>query len=133
MNALNPVTPVTILCPPDARRGPLHAYFAEHQDRLRDAARLLRGRSGLRLFHEVLAGLHGEAILSRRTMAELRRFEELLSLKHVADAGRPEAEYFAMIDPTDPAVEAVCRLTDGLRNAMQAYRALPRSPDGATR
>ncbi|ABG33490.1 hypothetical protein [Roseobacter denitrificans] len=44
---------------------------------------------------------------------------EILSLEHVHDTSRPDASYFAAIDPADPTVEEICLVTDRLRCALQ--------------
>lgn len=48
----------------------------------------------------------------------------LLMLENVHDPERPEAGFFALIDPADPAIEEICLLTDGFRNALEQAGAL---------
>ena len=43
---------------------------------------------------------------------------DILSLRRVDDLERPEATYFARLDPTDPWIEDVCCLTKFLAEAL---------------
>jgi len=45
----------------------------------------------------------------------------LLSLDRVDDPESLEASRFAQIDPADPAVEKICKLTDALRSHLLAF------------
>lgn len=56
--------------------------------------------------------------LTRATKKDLQAMLDILSLEHVDDFDRPEAGYFAAIDPADPVVANICLLTDGLRAAL---------------
>ncbi|CUH82696.1 hypothetical protein [Tropicibacter naphthalenivorans] len=55
--------------------------------------------------------------LTRRLHRELDVLDDLLSLRHVSDETSIEASRFSQIDPMDPAVEDICVLLDGLRDA----------------
>ena len=61
--------------------------------------------------------------------ADLQRLYELLSLTHVHDPDRPEAGYFAMIDPEWSAVEDICLLSDQLSDLLDAFGDQPDSRD----
>lgn len=113
------ITPTTMIFPPDAARGPIHACVAENLDGLRNAARLLGGQNGIRLFHEVLAALHHETSLSSWTKGRLRQMKALLFLKNTSDPNRPEAGYYAALTPAAPEVEEICLLTDIFCDALE--------------
>jgi hypothetical protein len=49
----------------------------------------------------------------------------LLTLEHVHDFDRPEAAYFAELDPEMPYIEEICLLTDGLTDALWETGILP--------
>lgn len=97
----------------------LREFAGHHREGLLNAAKLLGGRTGIRVVHEALEGLASEPVLSRRTWACLTSLLELLSLEHVHDQHREESARFAAIDPCDPVVEEICALTDGLRDALE--------------
>ena len=99
---------------------PIHGFFEEHRDALRNAARLLGGREGINLVDEIVDALSGEHDLPRRTIEFLHDLDDLLSLEHVGDSDRTESGYFAAIDIYDPIVDEICLLTDGLRTAIAA-------------
>jgi hypothetical protein len=61
--------------------------------------------------------------------ADLHRLYELLSLTHVHDPDRPEAGYFAMIDPEWSEVEDICLLSDQLSDLLGAFDNQPDSRD----
>ena len=60
------------------------------------------------------------APLSRRLNLALDAIEDLLSLRHVDDPDRIEAERFAAIEPEHPVVAELCLLLEGLRTARAA-------------
>ncbi|MFT7047475.1 MAG: hypothetical protein ACJAYH_002763 [Celeribacter sp.] len=49
----------------------------------------------------------------------------LLTLEHVHDFDRPEAAYFAELDPEMPYIEEICLLTDGLTDALWETASCP--------
>jgi len=80
---------------------------------------LLAGKPGAKLVWDVLDALTRTPKLTRRLQTHLAQMLEILSLEHVHDTNRPEAGYFARINPADPAIEEICLLTDRLRYALQ--------------
>lgn len=98
---------------------PLREFVGSHREALINAAELLGGPRGARLALDALDGLAFESVLSRRTRRRFAALLELLSLEHVHDETREEAARFAAIDPSDPVVEEICALTDGLRDALE--------------
>ena len=101
---------------------PLHAFVENHGDALVDGAAVLAGRGGARLARAVVDGLRDEPAPSRRLRRELDDLLDILSLEHVHDQSRQEAERFMIIDPASPCVEELCLLADGLRDAVEASR-----------
>ena len=97
---------------------PLRQFAETHRDALHHAAERLGGRRGTRLALDALDGLSSEFALSRRSRNRLLALHELLSLEHVHDEAREEASRFASIDPSDPVVEEICALADGMRDAL---------------
>ena len=107
----------------DASKQPIHQFFQEHRQALRQAVRLLGGADAAVLVDELTDALTREPVASPRTMALLQELDDLLSLENVDDPDRVECGHFAEIDPSDPIVEEICLLTDGLHNALHAQRA----------
>ena len=104
----------------------IHRFISAHRDALRNAARLLGGYNAIHLVDGIVDALDREHQPSRRTTDLLHDLEDLLALENVGDPDRVESGYFAMIDPSDPAVEEICLLTDQFREALHA---LPEHPD----
>ncbi|MFC2966813.1 hypothetical protein [Acidimangrovimonas pyrenivorans] len=98
---------------------PLRVFISDHLDGLRNAACLLAGARGGRLVDTIMDRLRDGARISRCTWLALRDLLGILTLEHVHDESRPEAGYFARIDPSDPVVDEICLLTDGLRAALE--------------
>ncbi|WP_102227145.1 hypothetical protein [Acidimangrovimonas sediminis] len=105
----------------DADHGdPLRIFMSNHLNGLRDAAGLLAGQRGVRLVETIADRLHNDTTrIARATWLAIRDLLGILTLEHVHDERRPEAGFFARIDPADPVVEEVCLLTDGLRAALE--------------
>ncbi|MEH6506201.1 MAG: hypothetical protein V7786_07980 [Sulfitobacter litoralis] len=107
---------------------PIHGFFEEHRDALRNAARLLGGREGVNFVEEIIDALSRDNDLSRRTIRLLYDLEDLLALENVGDPDRAETGYFSAIDILDPVVAEICLLTDGLRAAVAALPEVQRAP-----
>lgn len=97
----------------------LRLFFANHREGVVHAADLLGGRRGRRMACDLLEDLASGRSISRRTWAQLSALLELFSLEHVHEFGTEECSRFASIDPSDPVVEKICVLTDGLRDALE--------------
>lgn len=97
---------------------PLHVFIAQNSGALFHASRLLAGSSGAKCVTRVVDALSKAEPLTRATKKDLQAMLDILSLEHVDDFYRPEAGYFAAIDPADPVVADICLLTDGLREAL---------------
>lgn len=97
---------------------PVHAFFDRNQNGLRHAARLLGGDVSMRLVDNIHEALQSDARIARRTRISLEQLLNLLRLENVGDPDRPEMGFFAVIDPSDPIVEEICLLTEGLTAAL---------------
>ena len=97
---------------------PLRSFFETHHQAIESAAQLLGGERGTRLARELAEELSCGDAVSRRCRRRLDDLLALFALEHVGDPGREEAVYFARIDPSSPAVEEICLLTDMFRDAL---------------
>lgn len=113
---------------------PVHAYFEQNSEALRHAARLLGGYDAMQGVDRIYAALKADGNISRRTRLSLEALRDLLRLENVGDPDRVEMGFFAVIDPSDPVVEEICVLTDGLDSAIAEYVALRQraDPEGAS-
>ena len=111
---------------------PLYVFVQHHRQGLWHAAGLLGGKGGQRLVDEFITALAARPGLSPRAIRLLKRLLRLLSLEDVAVPDSVEAGCFAAIDPADPAVEEICLLTDGLREAATQTVAASRARRSAT-
>ena len=100
-----------------ARPDPLVSFFECHLDGLGNAAALLGGRAGADLVRDLAERFSRPGERSRGTERQLDRLEALLSLEHVHCEDTVEESAFASIDPTNPFIEEICLLVDGLRDA----------------
>lgn len=97
----------------------LRHFVLSYREALANAAALLAGARGARSVELLAAGLTECAEPSRRTWAALRDLLGILTLEHVHDPDREECALFAVLEPTDPRVEEICLLTDGLRDVLE--------------
>lgn len=113
---------------------PLHAYFEQNGEGLRHAARLLGGYDAMQRVDRIYAALQADVNISRLTRMSLDAVRGLLCLENVGDPDRVEMGFFAVIDPSDPIVEEICLLTDGLTAAIAEYDTLRQraDPEGAS-
>lgn len=97
----------------------LHHFVEENAEALQNAALLLGGPPWLKhveCLFETLWTLNSPRGRAGRDVAALH---DLLSLAHVHDPSRPEAAYFAALDPASPQIEEICLLADELRQAFE--------------
>tara|TARA_R110002020_G_scaffold67179_13_gene176615 strand:- start:7614 stop:7988 length:375 start_codon:yes stop_codon:yes gene_type:complete len=99
----------------------LREFTSTNYEALQNAALLLGGQQALGATIRTLDDVADQRALTRRMRADLHRLYELLSLTHVHDPERPEAGYFAMIDPEWSAVEGICLLSDQLSDLLEAF------------
>jgi hypothetical protein len=104
--------------PRDFLSAPFHTpYILANASAICSAAALLGGRAAEGRAQRLIDDLCLASSSTPRICRELDALEDLLSLEHVHDPDRVEAEHFALIDPMDPAVDEICLLLDGLREA----------------
>jgi len=96
----------------------LRQFVDTYADALYDAAALLAGGRGVMVVDRIVEGLAQQNGSNRRTIEALHDLTDILTLEHVDDLTRPEAHYFAAIDPSEPIVEEICLLTDELETIM---------------
>jgi hypothetical protein len=107
---------------------PVIAYVAEHETGLWHAARLLGGYEMARLVDRLAEALRQDPRLTARVRLMLDQVLSLLTLEHVHDPNRAEMAHFVVLDPSDPAVDEICLLADGLRDAIDRCEAVRRDP-----
>eukprot|EP00903_Cladosiphon_okamuranus_P019000 g17477.t1 len=99
---------------------PILAFFEEKHFEIWHAARLLGGYDASRIVDKCAARLEAIGCVDNQVLIMLDQILSTLSLEEVDDPDKPFMGFFAVIDPSDPAVEEICLLTDGLRDAMTA-------------
>ncbi|MDC0738932.1 hypothetical protein N6L24_11635 [Cognatishimia sp. SS12] len=101
----------------------LQEYLWSHSEGLQNAALVLGGMPAVKATNALIDDVCSSTVLNRRMMQSLTRLHELLSLEHVHDPDRPEAAYFATLDPAAPYVEDICLMADQLREHMEKLEA----------
>lgn len=109
------------ITPPSPSLRDLRVFAAEHANALVNAAALLAAAPGVRTALAALDGLGEPGRLTARTMRTLDQLVDILMLEHVHDPDRFESVCFAALNPSDPVVEEICLLADGLAAALEAY------------
>jgi hypothetical protein len=92
----------------------VQSFIAQNDMDLQNAVLLLGGSSALmrlQRFRRSLMSLDPKII---HLTQDLTWLNDLLSLEHVGDVDREESGYFSIIDPDDPAVWAICALTEAV-------------------
>ncbi|KZX97872.1 MULTISPECIES: hypothetical protein [unclassified Sulfitobacter] len=97
----------------------LHHFVEENAEALQNAALLLGGRPWLKRVQCLFEMLYTGNSLHGRAGRDVSALHDLLTLAHVHDPSRPEAAYFASLDPASPQVEEICLLADELRRAFE--------------
>ncbi len=108
------------LCPQQAAEAVLARFLLDHAEAPVTAAALLGEQPAVRRTARLLEDLVDAPRLTRHLRRELIELHRLLSLDRVDDPESLEAACFAQIDPTDPAVEEICKLTDAVRSHLLA-------------
>ncbi len=119
--------PTSIFSPEHAQcisSDPVLRFVSTHQDGLWHAARLLGGYASARLVEQCVEYLGQDRRVTPRTRIMLAQILSVLALENVDNPDLPYLGFFAVIDPSDPVVEEICLLTDGLTAAIAAYDAL---------
>jgi hypothetical protein len=99
----------------------LQIYFTDHHAALRCAAALLGGNDAARRADRLSLAVCEARTETRRLRHELNWFIGLLTLRHVDDFDRLEAECFARIDPASPFVEKICLLAEELSSLCDGF------------
>ncbi|ATG43761.1 hypothetical protein PhaeoP18_01802 [Phaeobacter piscinae] len=84
--------------------GELQDFLQCHSEALQNASLLLGGKPALKATVAMIDDVCNAPVLTRRLQQGLARLHELLALEHVHDPNRPEAAYFADLDPSAPYV-----------------------------
>ncbi len=103
---------------PGLQTTPLHHFLANESEALQNAALLLGGRPWLRRVQGLLDHVDTQPRLTDRMEKELHHLCDLLHLEHVHEFERPEAGYFADLDPAGAHVVEICRLSDALAEVL---------------
>jgi len=106
---------------------PLQRFVETHSEALQNAALLLGGPPAAKAAGKIIEELSTTPVVTRRMRREVNRLHALLTLKHVHDPTRPEAAFFAAIDPEWSAVDEICLLSEQLEELLKT------SPEGAER
>lgn len=95
-------------------------FLSTNRPGLENAAALLGGPIAARRVRGLIDALSvPNPTITRWIGRELAALHRLLSLEDVANFDRPEAHYFSLIDPADPAVSEISLLTDGLTDCLR--------------
>ena len=96
-------------------------FLSTYRLGLENAATLLGGPIAARRVRGLIDTLSvPKPTMTRWISRELVALHRLLSLEDVADFDRPEAHFFSLLDPADPAVAEICLLTDGLTDCLRS-------------
>jgi hypothetical protein len=113
---MNSITPFDLRFAVSAERSPIHEFVAQNWPALRNAASLLGGpraaQEADRLFNDLAThatiGIHAR-----------RRLERMMRRLELDDDSVSEDVLMNVIDPSDPIVDELCLLADGLRNSLE--------------
>lgn len=97
----------------------LHEFLNANYEALQNAALLLGGRSWLLRVQKMLDAFTFAAEPTYRNRIELTKLYRLLTMQFVHPIDGLEAAYYADLDPTQPEIEEICLLADGLAHAME--------------
>ena len=97
----------------------LHHFVEENAEALQNGALLLGGWPWLKRVQCLFETLHTGNSLHGRAGRDVAALHDLLTLAHVHDPFRPEAAYFAALDPASSQLEEICLLADELRQAFE--------------
>lgn len=97
----------------------VHYLFQENTEALQNAALLLGGPPWLKRVQRLFETLWNENLLFSRVGQEITALHRLLTLADVHGPSRPEAAYFAALDPSSPHVEEISLLAEELQQALE--------------
>ena len=84
---------------------PLQKFLFSNRRALARAARLLAGSAGVACVENLVDATARPGPIDANARRQVKRLLDILSLKHAHDDERPEAGFFAAIDPADPFVD----------------------------
>jgi len=96
----------------------LQDFLRTHSEGLQSASLLLGGIPALNATNGLIDDICEGSDLTRRLRHGLVRLNHLLSLEFVHELYRPEAAYFADLDPGAPYVEDICLLSEALKDIL---------------
>ena len=108
---------------------PLQTFLCSNQKPLTRAAHLIAGSADVACINQLVDATARPGPLDATACRQVKRLLGILSLEHVHDDNRPEASFFAAINPADPFVETICMLTGGLRSAIEDSQRLGAAPE----
>ncbi len=111
----------------------LREFTMTNSEALQNASLLLGGQPALRTTIDTIDEISTTRLLTRGLHKNLGRLRDLLSLTHVHDPDRPEAGFFAVIDPEWAAVEDICLLSDQLSDLLGTLGNQPSQREAPTR
>ena len=96
----------------------LQGFLGQYSEALQNASLLLGGNPAAMQTGRLIDEISSAVELSSRSIQGLKRLYELLTLEHVHDPSRPEAAFFAVLDPAASYVEDICLLSDALYDVV---------------
>jgi hypothetical protein len=111
---MNSITPFDLRHAVSAHRSPVYEYVAKNWPALRNAAALLGGQRAAQEAERLFEDLLGYAKIGLYTQRRLDRLLRLLELDGVDDH-----ILLNVVHPSNPIVEELCLLCDGLRDASE--------------
>jgi hypothetical protein len=113
---MNSITPFDMRVATTAVRTPLHDFVERNAPALRNAAGMIGGGGAVQTVNRLFGDLSTTSTISVHTQ---KRVDRLMRLFELDDAVVGDDFLLTIIDPTDPVVEEICLLADGLRDASR--------------
>jgi hypothetical protein len=117
---MNSITPFDMRVAATAVRTPLHDFVEKNAPALRNAAGVIGGGGAAQTVNRLFDDLSAKPRIGVHTQ---RRVDLLMRILELDDAVVDDDFFLTMIDPTDPMVEEICLLADGLRDASRGSQA----------
>jgi hypothetical protein len=106
---MNSITPFDLCHAVSVHRSPVHEYVAHNWPALRNATALLGGQRAAQEADRLFDDLATHATIGIHARRRLELDDDLVS----------EDVLMNVIDPSDPIVDEICLLADGLRNSLE--------------
>lgn len=107
----------------------VQSFIAQNDMDLQHAVLLLGGAPALMRLQRFRRSLTSSDPKTLRLTRELNWLNDLLNLENVGDIDRDESGYFSAIHPDDPAVWAICALTEAVSALIADLEALDHAID----